>query len=100
MAWKKIEKYELKWNIKKNDGEIALFFKGVGQVKYSKLQHETFSAMVDVLRNEKSRWFEDEYQILATGDKQPEAIQPTKESAPINFNGLYELIGDEEESRW
>ena len=63
---KVVESYQVGWKHDGKYGIIVLFFEGGGYHQINYLSYEDYSAMVDMLRNEKSVWYDENRALLAT----------------------------------
>lgn len=63
---KDVENYQVGWKHDGKYGIIVLFFEGGGSHQIDYLSYEDYSAMVDMLRNEKSVWYDESRSLLAT----------------------------------
>ncbi len=63
---KGVEKYQLAWSHDAKSGSIVLLFQGGGARQINGLSYEDYSAMVDMLRNEKPLWYDENQALLAT----------------------------------
>ncbi|MCB0192697.1 MAG: hypothetical protein KDJ65_12195 [Anaerolineae bacterium] len=66
MAAKFVEKYQVGWQHAAKVGTIVLLFQGSGFRQINNLPYESYSAMVDMLRNEKPIWYDENQSLLAT----------------------------------
>lgn len=66
MAVKTVEKYQIGWRHSKQFGVIRLIFKGGGHKHIDPLTFEDYTAMTDILRNEKPVWYDDNQALLGT----------------------------------
>jgi len=63
---KDVESYQVGWKHDGKYGIIVLFFEGGGSHQIDYLSYEDYSAMVDMLRNEKPVWYDENRALLAT----------------------------------
>ncbi|NOR78712.1 MAG: hypothetical protein GQ523_09935 [Methanophagales archaeon] len=63
---KDVESYQVGWKHDGKYGIIVLFFEGGESHKIDYLSYEDYSAMVDMLRNEKPVWYDENRALLAT----------------------------------
>lgn len=66
MAMEIVEKYQVAWQHSSHVGVVKLSFQGGGGKQIQPLTFEDYSAMVDMLRNEKPVWYDENQALLAT----------------------------------